>query len=163
MLAGTGSVAFRVALGHFGPATDRQVFGLAIDVERVVGPAKRRLPTRIARVLIVPWDYGADCQPTPYARSVRWVSEGTRGMFSATLRPKAEWVGGVPTLDAFTPELDPYPSGQMQQAVRRRAGAPCRRNIPLHAHDRWPCSSDDLRAYGGDATRRVVTPHAALE
>jgi hypothetical protein len=123
VLAGAGSVAFHVASGHFGPGTDRPIFALAIDVERVVGPAKRLLPARVPRVLIVPWDYGADCRPTPYARSARWVSEGVHGMFSATLRPKAEWVGGVPTLDVFTPELEPYPVGPNQQAARRREGA----------------------------------------
>ncbi len=123
VLAGAGAVAFRVASGHFGPASNRQIFALAIDVERVVGPAKRLMPKRVSRVLIVPWDYGADCQPTPYARSARWVAVGVRGMFSASLRPTSEWVGGVPTLDVFTPELEPYPVGQVQQAARRRAGA----------------------------------------
>jgi hypothetical protein len=156
VLAGAGSVVFRVAPGHSGPAADRQIFALAIDVERVAGPAKRLLPTGVSRVLMVPWDYGADCQPTPYARSVRWVPAGTRGMYTASLRPKAAWVGGVPTLDVFAPELEPYPGGEMQQAAMRRAQADSALGVDdmLELMDRLP-DPEAMRRAPVDASARL--------
>ncbi len=117
LLAGAGSVQFRVAAGHFGPASDRQIYGLVVDVERVVGPAQSRIPKGVTRVVIVPWDYGADCQPTPYARSARWVEPGMRGMYSATLRPSSAWVAGTPTLDAFSPSSEPYVARPKQRGA----------------------------------------------
>ena len=105
-LAGPGTLRVRVAPGHFGPAGERTVYGQVVEVERVGGLAAARLPAGATRVVR---DYGADCTPTPWMRSARWVGPGTRGVFHATLRDPAEWADGLPTLDVLSPDLEPYP------------------------------------------------------
>ena len=109
VFAGTGSVRYVVAPGHSGPAGERAVFGQVVSVERLGGLASLALRQPAGRVVLVPWDYGADCTPTPWTRSAAWLEPGTRGLFTAVLRDSAHWAGGVPTFDIFTPEREPYP------------------------------------------------------
>jgi hypothetical protein len=111
MQTGPGGVRYIVAPGHSGPASDRTVYGLVLDVERVAGPARAQLPANATRAIIVPWDYEAGCTPVPYALSARWVEAGLRGVFRAELRPRAAWANGIPTLDVFTPRTQPYAPG----------------------------------------------------
>jgi hypothetical protein len=108
VFAGPGDVKYDVAPGHFGPPVDRRIYGQRVAVERVGGPAADQL-RGFSHVVLVPWDYAADCTPTPWARSARWVDADTRGFFIARLRDKAHWSEGVPTFDVFTPEMYPYP------------------------------------------------------
>lgn len=107
--AGVGTVRYRVAPGHSGPAGDRAIFGQVVNVERVTGIDTLRLPASTRRVILVPWDYGADCTPTPFMRSARWLSTESRGLYDGVLRERSQWVDGVPTLDVFTPDHQPYP------------------------------------------------------
>lgn len=108
--AGPGFVDFRVAPGHSGPAGERTVYGQVVQVRRIGGLAAARLPAETERVVLVPWDYGADCRPTPWTRSARWVAPGTEGLFTAVLRDPRHWAGTVPTFDVMSPDLEPYPA-----------------------------------------------------
>lgn len=107
--AGPGGVRYVVGPGHYGPAVDRAIHGQVVEVERIGGMAARELGPSVKRVVLVPWDYGADCTPTPWARSARWVAPGTRGLFTATLRDRAHWAGGLPTFDVHAAGNDPFP------------------------------------------------------
>jgi hypothetical protein len=109
VLVGPGGVEYRSAPGHFGPAVERAIYGQVVDAERLGGLAARKLPPDTKRVVLVPWDYGADCQPTPWARSARWVEPGDHGFFTGVLREREHWAGGLPTFDVFTPSIAPYP------------------------------------------------------
>ncbi len=117
---GPGAVQFIVAPGHSGPASNRDIYGLELDVEAIAGPARALLPRRTTRAIVVPWDYDAGCRPVPFAPSVRWVSAGVRGVFRAELRPRSGWIDGVPTLDLFTPGTEPYAPGLRPLVGMRR-------------------------------------------
>ncbi|MEW5930168.1 MAG: hypothetical protein AB1941_22145 [Gemmatimonadota bacterium] len=118
--AGPGSVRYEVSPGHFGPGRDRAVYGQVVEVERIGGMAARRLEGYAGRAVVVPWDYGPDCKPTPWAGSARWVEPGSRGLFVASLRDTAHWAGGLPTFDVHSPGSDPYP----QRTMRRGRSLP---------------------------------------
>lgn len=109
VVAGAGDVRYVVSMGHYGPACERPIYGQVMEVERIGGLAARGLDPSVKRVVLVPWDYGADCRPTPWARSARWVRPGARGLFTATLRDTAHWAGGLPTFDVHSPGSNPYP------------------------------------------------------
>jgi hypothetical protein len=121
VFAGAGSVRYVVATGHSGPGRDRSVFGQVVSVTRTGGLAARTLRQPVERVVLVPWDYGADCTPIPWTKSAAWVAPGTHGLFTGVLRDSAHWAGGVPTFDVFTPDFDPYPQQVNRQRGRRRA------------------------------------------
>ena len=113
--AGAGSVQYVVAPGHSGPAGYRPVYGQVVSVERIGGLASRTLRQPVGQVVLVPWDYAADCTTTPWMRSAAWVEPGTRGLFTGVLRDSAHWAGGVPTFDVFSPQTEPYPRGVQRQ------------------------------------------------
>lgn len=121
VLAGPGDVRYRIDDGHFGPAGTRTVYGQVLDVERIGGPAAHRLARSVRQVLVVPWDYGADCGTTLWTRSARWVKPGEGGLILATLRDSAHWVAGMPTLDMRAPGSNPYTGGQ---SFRKGEAAP---------------------------------------
>lgn len=127
VLAGPGDVRYRVDEGHFGPAGERAVYGQLLQVERIGGMAAARLSPSVRQVLVVPWDYGADCRTTIWTRSARWVRPGTRGLFVVSLRDSAHWVGGVPTFDMHSPESNPYP----QQNSAYRSDPPTDSLLPI--------------------------------
>ena len=52
-------------------------------------------------------------------------------MYTATLRPASEWVGGVPTLDALETEAQPYAPG----SPNRRASIAAMDAYSLTLHD----------------------------
>jgi hypothetical protein len=107
--AGPGSADYVVSQGHFGPARERPIYGQVVEVERVGGMGAKGLGPSFRRVVLVPWDYGANCTPTPWTGSARWLEPGTRGLFTATLRDRAHWAGGLPTFDVRSPDSVPYP------------------------------------------------------
>jgi hypothetical protein len=49
--------------------------------------------------VLVPWAYGSDCRPIAWSGQVAWMPAGTRGAVTGWLRPRAGWIGGVPTFD----------------------------------------------------------------
>ena len=98
LATGLGDVSYRIDEGHFGRGTDRTMYGQLIDVEQLGTRrpgALRTLRRPVRQVVLVPWDYGDDRSPVPWARTARWVPPSTRGLFSAVLRDPAHWVAGI--------------------------------------------------------------------
>ncbi len=114
--AGAGDVSYRVTGGHFGPARDGSIYGQVIAVERYASEATLSAD-EFPEAIIVPWDYGADCTPTPWSRSARFVKPGVRGFFLLPLRGREMWVDGVPTFDNHLPQFVPFPG---DRDLRRR-------------------------------------------
>jgi hypothetical protein len=112
VLAGAGSIRYATEGGHYGPGRARPIYGQIIRVDRVDRAAPAALRQAFERghrsVVLVPWDYAADCERVPWNRSARWLPAGTVGMFNGALRDRAHWVDGRPTLDV-TPEVAVYP------------------------------------------------------
>ena len=110
--AGAGSVKYRTEAGHFGRGANRAIYGQRVTVEQLGTRrpgALRALGNSVREAILVPWDYGGDCQPVPWSQTARWILPGTRGFFSAALRDSVDWVDGIPTFDVHTPEENPYP------------------------------------------------------
>ena len=85
----------------------RPIYGQVVNVERRVGPgAAGNGP---ARAVLVPWRGGERCRRERWAPSARWLLPGSRGIVVATLRPRAGWIGGLPTYDTDLAERQPYP------------------------------------------------------
>lgn len=107
VFAGPGHMQFTEAMGHFGRGTARAIYGQRVRVDRLSANARRQLPPDVRDVLLVPWDYAADCTTVPWSRSAGWLPDTLDGVFTATLRPRAHWAGALPTLD-ITPFHQPY-------------------------------------------------------
>lgn len=118
---GPGDVKYSLLDGHFGRAGDRIIYGQTIDVESLSSIDRKLLPAGVKRVVLVPWDYGADCSPTPWTSSARWITPGTRGIYNAVLRNKSHWLSGVPVFDVYSPEYVPY-TGSMRRGQRSVLG-----------------------------------------
>ena len=56
-------------------------------------------PASAAEGVLVPWEYGEDCRPIAWRGKPAWIPPGTRGAVAGWLRPRAGWIGGVPTFD----------------------------------------------------------------
>lgn len=102
--AGAGPVAYKPAWGQ----ADGPVYGQVVHVERAGGTDAAALPATVERAVLVPWEYDESCHPTRYTRSYRWVQPGERGLFWARLRPREQWVDGLPTFDVRDPFPLPY-------------------------------------------------------
>lgn len=92
-----------VAVGEHG------AHGQVVEVERIGGAAAEALDPSVRRVVLVAWGYDQRCNTIPWAGSARWAEPGTRGLFTALLRDRMHWAGGLPTLDVYTPDSQPYP------------------------------------------------------
>jgi hypothetical protein len=119
VLAGAGAVEFRRDAGEDGPPDDRPIHGQLVRVDRIGGPGIERLPPGVREVVIVPWSYGAACEPRRWSSSARWAPIGEHGFFRADLRDVEHWVSGRPTFDMHNPGAIPYTGD-------RRAGTPAR-------------------------------------
>ena len=124
LLAGTGGMEHGTGPGHSGPGGDRAVYGQVVRVERLGGSEAASLPPGTDRVVLVAWDYGADCRTMLRTGTARWVEPGTRGLFWAGLRPREQWVDGLPTLDVGDPYHLPYtPERGLREAENGDADA----------------------------------------
>jgi hypothetical protein len=95
---------------ELGPeAEDGPIYGQVVRVERLGGADAASLPPGTDRLVLVPWGYGPDCRTTRWSASAHWVQPGERGLFWAGLRPREQWVDGLPTLDVGQPYQLPYP------------------------------------------------------
>jgi hypothetical protein len=106
LVAGAGEVKWTMAEGHNGPTGRAVIYGQVVVVDSSRGPGD----AGSGRVVLVPWDYGPDCAPTPWGGTAKWRRPGTRGLYKAILRQPQFWAGGLPTYDVFTPEFEPYTS-----------------------------------------------------
>jgi hypothetical protein len=123
VFAGPGTNTFTEAPGHFGPGTARRIYGQRVKIDRLGARARAALPANVREVLLVPWDYGADCRTVPWSRSARWLPEAFPGVFAARLRPREHWAGTVPTFD-ITPYMQPYRDPSPDATVRDRLPRP---------------------------------------
>lgn len=105
---GPGGIRYVIESGHFGPAGDRVIYGQRVAVERLPLAEQKMLPSGARELILIPWDYTASCEPTPWTRSARWLPVGTRGIYNAILRAPEHWINGVPTLDVMSPTGLPY-------------------------------------------------------
>jgi hypothetical protein len=118
--AGAGPVEFTTR-AHQTPATEPQeVFGQVMHIERFVGGDSLALAAAFARngsreAVLVPWDYGASCEPRPWSDSARWSEAGHPGLYRMVMRPEADWAGALPTFDVFLARTWPYPSAPFLQ------------------------------------------------
>ncbi|WP_411282456.1 hypothetical protein [Gemmatimonas sp.] len=108
VVAGNGLRTPVVAMGHSGSGAPRTAFGQRVRVDRLGDRARRALPRDTREVVLVPWDYAADCRPVAWGRSARWLPDSLRGLFRARLRPQAQWAQGVPTFDVTGTQFQPY-------------------------------------------------------
>lgn len=86
---GPGDVHYRVSEGHFGRPGDRIIHGQSVEIESLSAVDRKILPPGVKRVVLVPWDYGADCSPTPWTGTARWITPRTPGLYHAQLRSKS--------------------------------------------------------------------------
>lgn len=106
--AGDGWLRPVVAKGHSAAGAPRAAYGQRVRVDRVGDRARNALPRNTREVVLVPWDYAADCRPVAWGRSARWLPDSLSGVFRARLRPRAEWAQGMPTFDIFGTHFQPY-------------------------------------------------------
>jgi hypothetical protein len=92
--AGSGSMEYPVEAESPGA-----IYGQVARVERAGGAAAAGLPAATDRVVLVPWDHDAGCQRVQWSSGARWIQPGTRGLIWSSLRPREQWVDGLPTLD----------------------------------------------------------------
>jgi hypothetical protein len=125
--AGPGLVQYGTGHGHFGPGTPRAIYGQRVRVERlerVVSPTLRDAMTgHDSSVVLVPWDYAADCSRVVWNRSARWMPPGTTGAFVLRPRARAHWADDRPTFDVI-PEVAIYPPMFPHQQHPARDNAP---------------------------------------
>lgn len=114
--SGPGRVRASPHGGHRGPASNRAIYGQLVTIQRLGGVAAQEAESAFARresrqALVIPWDYDPSCQPVPWARSARWVTNPQPGFYRAHPRPRVEWIDGRPTYDVFRADIEPYPHG----------------------------------------------------
>lgn len=110
VLAGAGEVEFVIGPGHFGPPGSRAIHGQLVEVERF-GAATGLDAASHPVAVVVPWDYDPACRTTPWTASARFLDVGRRGVYRVRERPREHWVEGLPTFDAFFPQIQGFPGG----------------------------------------------------
>lgn len=123
VLAGDGALRPVVQMGHSGAGASRVAYGQRVRVDRVGDRARSALPRNTREVVLVPWDYGADCSAAAWSHSARWLPDSLSGLFRARLRPEAHWAQGIPTFDIFTTSFQPYRDQPAGTRVSTRASS----------------------------------------
>lgn len=113
---GAGAVRPSPLGGHWSPANNRAIYGQVVTIHQLGGAASAVAESSFVRraareAVLVPWDYDPACQPVPWARSARWVTDARPGFYRARLRSSAEWANGRPTYDVYHADIEPYPHG----------------------------------------------------
>jgi hypothetical protein len=54
---------------------------------------------RAGEAVLVPWAYRPDCRPVAWTDRLDWIPAGTRGVVTAWLRPREQWLANLPTYD----------------------------------------------------------------
>jgi hypothetical protein len=118
--AGAGPVDFTSRAHQIGAAEPGDIFGQVMHIDRFVGGDSLKVAEAFARngsreAVLVPWDYGASCEPRPWGESARWSEPGQPGLYRMVMRPEADWAGSLPTFDVFMALRWPYPSAPYLQ------------------------------------------------
>ena len=102
--------------GHRGPTRPR--YGqraTVIEADRSVAVAPG------SAVVLVPWQFVSDCGLAPWTASARWAPVGEAVFLTAWRRPRASWVGGMPTFDVEVRGWQPiWPQVWMRLVAIRR-------------------------------------------
>lgn len=164
LLAGAGATKFRLDQGHFGPARERPIYGQVVRVDKWGGnrPAIQASAGENT-VVVVPWDYGADCSTTPWGRHWVWLRTGDRMLFTPILRDRKYWVLGHPTFDAFSPQFDAYPA-RYEDPVMGKPLPGLTADQLFELYELLP-SAEEIGRVGWEATERVArwaTDHPEL-
>lgn len=138
VLAGPGPIQYAVDRGHVGGPTRRDIYGQRVRIERSIAAT---VAGSVA--ILVPWDYAANCRPTPWPRSAAWTAPGTRGVFAGVLRPREQWIDGTPTLDVMRADHQPFP----QRFRREEPAAPLTADDYADLLERLP-SPEELDSLG---------------
>ena len=135
LLAGPGPVRPTGAEGHWGRAQDDSlVFGQLFRIQEYGGAGAPTLDSALAKgttlakdttladdatreIVVVLWDYDADCKPTEWSGSARWAFPDSSLFLAAKLRDTASWVDGRPTFDGFFAGEMAYPFDALTQSV----------------------------------------------
>ena len=113
---------------------EHMLFGQLARLQRIEGPGGAAVDrTMTARgsqdVVIVPWQYGMDCQPWLWSGTARWITPGTSGVFSVALRPESLWSAGRPTFDAWMAVARSYADGPFTRGPGTRLESPAPPNL----------------------------------
>ncbi len=84
----------------------RTSYGQRATIDAVDGRSRWRPPAGAA-VILVPWEFGPDCEPFPFSQTAKWAQAEVPSVVTGWLRPKAGWIGGVPTLDVEKAGFEP--------------------------------------------------------
>ena len=92
------------------------VGGQLVELQRVEGPGAELVRRTVAvrrdpEVVMVPWQYGADCRPWYWGGTARWITPGTSGVLMVSLRPESLWTAGRPTFDSWMAVIRTYADG----------------------------------------------------
>ncbi len=141
-------------------------FSQVVTIERLSTAAPSDLRTAISRsngrILLIPWEYGPDCSTLAWRGNALWMKPGTRGLFAGNLRPRGEWVNGVPTFDVGSTYNLPYPSAP---AFGRyiRGGIPLSADQLMNYYDSLPRVSYERTDRLTQLTREQANRDALLE
>ena len=90
---------------------DRAIHGQVVRVRRLPPSAEPALVAAVrgsgGRVVLVPWANSTTCARMRWDRSARWLPDTAQGLFTARLRDRRHWAGGLPTFD-LSPWGEPY-------------------------------------------------------
>jgi hypothetical protein len=94
------------------------------------------------KAVLVPWVYGPDCAAGTWDGQALWLEPGSQGLFGGKLRPRADWLDGLPTFDVGSPYNVPYPSGRAF-SFRLRKGNALSAGELMSFYDSLPRVSDE--------------------
>jgi hypothetical protein len=155
MRAGAGGMDYVVEPGGQDP-DPASVAGQVVRVERLGGAEAAGLPAGADRVVLVPWAYLWTCTTVRWTGSANWVASGVRGLFWGRLRPRGQWVDGLPTVDVEHAAHLPYVgSGAGVPDAEERAGPPLSVDQAFELAQRLPLSRD-RQADPGAARRPLL-------
>lgn len=89
---------------------DGRTHGQRVEILRIARPGSTDVGVG-STVIVVPWDYGADCRILPWGGSAAFLEPGRTGLYRLSLRERPFWAGGTPTFDATFASYEPYPWG----------------------------------------------------
>ena len=61
----------------------------------------------LGAVILVPWAHGPDCSPIRWDESRPWKPPADTAFYTGRLRPKSDWISGVPTFDILMAWREP--------------------------------------------------------
>lgn len=106
VVAGPGPVQYRKLTPEDSAAV---IYGQVMRVQRVGGADAGALPRGVDRVVLVPWMDGGGGRLARWTWGGRWTEHHSPQLYWATLRPREQWVDGMPTLDVPNARYVPYP------------------------------------------------------